>query len=106
MRGGFTELRRIATVADTWGMLIAPHCFDELMGHLMCAIPNPHMLEYMGWLEDLLVAPVPVRNGTMRPPERPGDRKSVGRGKSVSVRVDIGGRRLIKKKKHTPYTPR
>lgn len=72
MRGGFTELRRIAAVADTWGMLIAPHCFDELMGHLMCAIPNPHMLEYMGWLEDLLVDPVTVRDGTMRPPDRPG----------------------------------
>src|SRR3546814_14757451 len=27
------------------------------------------------------------------------DRKSVGKGKSVSVRVDLGGRRIIKKKK-------
>src|SRR3546814_14782423 len=29
----------------------------------------------------------------------PADRKSVGSGKSVSVRVDLGGRRIIKKKK-------
>src|SRR3546814_2573192 len=29
-----------------------------------------------------------------------GDRKSVVLGKSVSVRVDLGGRRIIKKKKH------
>src|SRR3546814_16556960 len=28
----------------------------------------------------------------------PQDRKSVGEGKSVSVRVDLGGRRLLKKK--------
>src|SRR3546814_13490597 len=28
----------------------------------------------------------------------PGDRKSVVSGKSVSVRVDLGGRRIIKKK--------
>src|SRR3546814_13651324 len=28
-----------------------------------------------------------------------GDRKSVVKGKSVSVRVDLGGRRIIKKKK-------
>src|SRR3546814_11077577 len=27
-----------------------------------------------------------------------GDRKSVGQGKSVSVRVDLGGRRIFKKK--------
>src|SRR3546814_15419897 len=29
------------------------------------------------------------------------DRKSVVKGKSVSVRVDLGGRRIIKKKKKT-----
>src|SRR3546814_11491197 len=39
------------------------------------------------------------------------DRKSVVKGKSVSVRVDPGGRRIIKNKKHTlvghrtSYTP-
>src|SRR3546814_15943227 len=34
-----------------------------------------------------------------RPVRRPGqDRKSVVKGKSVSVRVDLGGRRIIKKK--------
>src|SRR3546814_16993368 len=31
------------------------------------------------------------------------DRKSVGAGKSGSVRVDLGGRRLIKKKKKLKY---
>src|SRR3546814_13371984 len=31
------------------------------------------------------------------------DRKSVVEGKSVSVRVDIGGRLIIKKKKKTKY---
>src|SRR3546814_19968200 len=31
-------------------------------------------------------------------PGAPGDRKSVVEGKSVSVRVDLGGRRIIKKK--------
>src|SRR3546814_19101076 len=30
------------------------------------------------------------------------DRKSVVSGKGVSVRVDLGGRRIIKKKKHKP----
>src|SRR3546814_18317497 len=30
---------------------------------------------------------------------QPGDRKSVVSGKGVSVRVDLGGRRIIKKKK-------
>src|SRR3546814_12203121 len=35
-------------------------------------------------------------------PNRP-DRKSVVEGKSVSVRVDLGGRRIIKKKKRNKY---
>src|SRR3546814_13857609 len=33
---------------------------------------------------------------------RYGDRKSVVEGKSVSVCVDLGGRRIMKKKKDTP----
>src|SRR3546814_12830158 len=32
-----------------------------------------------------------------------GDRKSVVEGKSVSVRVDLGGRRIIKKKRYNLY---
>src|SRR3546814_11840226 len=35
---------------------------------------------------------------------RQADRKSVVEGKSVSVRVDLGGRRIIKKKKQIRYT--
>src|SRR3546814_20479147 len=38
-----------------------------------------------------------------RRPGSPLDRKSVVSGKSVSVRVDIGGRRLNQKKKQTQY---
>ena len=29
MRGGLTDLRKIATIADTWGMTIAPHLFPN-----------------------------------------------------------------------------
>src|SRR3546814_13689620 len=49
----------------------------------------------------------PQRRQEQRPPRvlggmgqrAPADRKSVVKGKSVSVRVDLGGRRIIKKKK-------
>src|SRR3546814_17050296 len=43
-----------------------------------------------------------LRPDFLRHPERPGvacDRKSVVSGKSVSVSVDLGGRRTLKKKK-------
>src|SRR3546814_19240152 len=38
--------------------------------------------------------------GVRGPTARPVDRKSVVSGKSVSVRVDLGGRRIIKNKKN------
>jgi L-alanine-DL-glutamate epimerase-like enolase superfamily enzyme len=72
MRGGLTELRKIAVLADTWGLTLAPHLFSELMVQVMASIPNGLTLEYMGWLDDLWVeTPLPV-DGKMRPPQRPG----------------------------------
>jgi L-alanine-DL-glutamate epimerase-like enolase superfamily enzyme len=72
MRGGLTELRKIATVADTWGMHIAPHLFPELNVQLLASIPNGIWIEDMGLGEDLFVDPVPVKNGMITAPERPG----------------------------------
>jgi L-alanine-DL-glutamate epimerase-like enolase superfamily enzyme len=72
MRGGLTELRKIAAMAEPWGIRIAPHLFPELMVHLLCSIPNGLMLEYMGWMDDLLVDPPLPRDGMLRPPEAPG----------------------------------
>jgi len=72
MRGGLTELRKIAAVADTWGMQIAPHLFHELTVHVLASIPNANYLEYMDWNDDLWINPsIPVR-GMLRPPETPG----------------------------------
>ena len=72
MRGGLTELRKIAAVADTWGIAIAPHMFHELMVHLTASIPNASWLEYMDFLDDLWVEPVMPKDGMLTAPERPG----------------------------------
>src|SRR3546814_15840338 len=45
-----------------------------------------------------------LRAGHFHRSEAQADRKSVVEGKSVSVRVDLGGRRIIKKKKHIVLT--
>src|SRR3546814_14229238 len=57
-------------------------------------------------LSAILYVPRRAPGRRHRPPPlslepREGDRKSVVSGKSVSVRVDLGGRRSIKKKKNT-----
>ncbi len=72
MRGGLTELRKIATVADTWGITMAPHQNFELNAHVMASIPNGLIQEYSTQLMDLWVEPLAHVNGAIRPPDRPG----------------------------------
>lgn len=72
MRGGMTELRKIAAVADTWGMTIAPHLFPELNVHLLASIPNGIWAEQMGLLDDVFVSLPKIANGTITAPEAPG----------------------------------
>jgi L-alanine-DL-glutamate epimerase-like enolase superfamily enzyme len=72
MRGGYTDLRKIATIADTWGIAIAPHLFPELNTQLLASIPNGLWIEDMGLSDDLFVDPVPVIDGMIKAPERPG----------------------------------
>ena len=71
MRGGLTELRKIATVADTWGMTMAPHR-PRINVHLLASIPNGAWAENMGLLDDVWVHPPAYEAGNIIAPERPG----------------------------------
>src|SRR3546814_12021293 len=95
-------------------------CALPIYLHKLPEIPNqlpPFRFIEMGSTGFLTVDPGEFRNLFQKslfdtPPEEVSkvvvnpfeDRKSVVSGKSVSVRVDIGGRRIIKKKKNTIYT--
>jgi L-alanine-DL-glutamate epimerase-like enolase superfamily enzyme len=72
MRGGFTELRKIAALADTHGVTIAPHLFPELTVHLLASIPNGIWAEQMGLLDDVFVSLPRIANGIITAPEAPG----------------------------------
>lgn len=72
MRGGFTDLRKTSVLADTWGISIAPHLFPELNVQLLASIPNGIWIEDMGRSNDLFVDPVPIIDGMITAPERPG----------------------------------
>jgi L-alanine-DL-glutamate epimerase-like enolase superfamily enzyme len=93
MRGGYSELRKIASMAEPYGIRLAPHLFHEQMVHVLASIPNASYLEYMDWNDDLWIEPVlPAQDGTMSPPERPGH----GLAFRPEVLKDhrIGGQRL------------
>jgi len=72
MRGGLTELRKIAVLADTWGLKLAPHLFPELNIHVLASIPNGIWIEQMGLLDDLWLNPPVIEAGMIKAPERPG----------------------------------
>jgi L-alanine-DL-glutamate epimerase-like enolase superfamily enzyme len=72
MRGGLTDMRRVASAADAAGITIAPHLFPELMVQVLASIPNGHVVEYLDFLDDLWLEPVLPKAGKLRAPERPG----------------------------------
>ncbi len=72
IRGGLTELRKTAAVADTWGLQIAPHLYPELMIQLMASIPNGLVIEDMGLLDDVWIDWARPVDGMMTVPEAPG----------------------------------
>src|SRR3546814_15089034 len=84
--------------ADSIKMKPAMHLKDEDV--IFCPSPVTHISGYlwalnMPWCGDMPAVLLDVWNA-----EHALDRKSVVWGKSVSVRVDLGGRRIIKKKKN------
>jgi len=44
--GGITEWRRIASLADAYGVTVCPHWFHDLHVHLVAAAPNARYVEY------------------------------------------------------------
>ena len=93
MRGGMTDLRKIAALADTWGITIAPHLFPELNVHLLASIPNGIWCENMGLIDDLWVDPPEIADGMITAPERPGHGLEIqGRGAEIQNLAGTGFR--------------
>jgi galactonate dehydratase len=80
--GGLSEARKIATLAESFGIPIAPHdCTGPVAltacTHLSCSAPNAVAQEfvraaYFGWYRTLVTDLPPVDNGTIAPPDGPG----------------------------------
>jgi L-alanine-DL-glutamate epimerase-like enolase superfamily enzyme len=74
--GGFTEWLKIAKLAESFNLPVAPHFAMELSVHALCAVPNGLILEDLqgGSFTDLgiLAEPFRVERGELAPPDRPG----------------------------------
>ena len=80
--GGLSEARKIAAMAETWHLPVAPHdCTGPVVlaasTHLSVHATNALIQEtvrafYYGWYGDLVTQLPPIENGRIRPPDGPG----------------------------------
>lgn len=80
--GGLTHARKIASLAETYGVPVAPHdCTGPVAltacTHLSTAVPNAFVQEtvraaYDGWYASLVTGGPVIRDGTVRAPQDPG----------------------------------
>ena len=70
--GGFGQCLKVAHLADAFERPVAPHFYKEIDIHMMATVRNGLYLEYVGWLDDLLVNPLQVANGMAIVPTEPG----------------------------------
>jgi len=70
--GGVTGWREAAALAFRPGMRLSSHLVPELSVHLLAVTPTRHWIEYVDWATPILAEPLPVIDGTLTPPERPG----------------------------------
>jgi len=79
--GGPSELKKMATMAEVYGVMIAPHNPNGPLStlasaHLCASIPNFFRQEFMytdvPWRDEILDHPLDIRNGKLIVSDRPG----------------------------------
>jgi len=79
--GGISELRKIANLAETYNVPIAPHNPNGPLStiasaHVMATVPNFYRQEFMAkdvaWRDACLSHPLPIEKGCFVLPDRPG----------------------------------
>jgi galactonate dehydratase len=80
--GGISETRKICSLADTYYLPVTSH--DTIgpvalwsAAHLMLHIPNAMIMEtvrayYEGWYQDVMTETIPIADGMLSLPEKPG----------------------------------
>lgn len=72
MAGGVTAFRRIGAACEVWNVPITSHMMTAIDIHVMGAMPNTGVLEYVPWTDAVFEEPLEVRDGDVILPERPG----------------------------------
>jgi L-alanine-DL-glutamate epimerase-like enolase superfamily enzyme len=70
--GGVTEWMRVATMAQAWNLPVASHVFHDFSVHLVAAIPNGLIVEYMPFWDSIYREPPQIKDGNIKVPDKPG----------------------------------
>ncbi|MGV3569756.1 MAG: mandelate racemase/muconate lactonizing enzyme family protein [Ramlibacter sp.] len=70
--GGITQFRKVAGMAEAYGVPVASHLLPEVFAHLIAAIPNGLIVEGMPWTAGLFDGLPAFQQGQLLLSERPG----------------------------------
>ncbi len=70
--GGITGWMKVAGMAEAFNVPVVSHLLPEIHVHLIAAIPNGDIVEYMPWTAGLFADPPRPVNGVMTVPAAPG----------------------------------
>jgi L-talarate/galactarate dehydratase len=70
--GGITQWMKVAGMAEAFNLPVVSHLIPEVHVHLIAAIPNGHIVEYMPWTRSLFEDPPMPQRGSMTVPSKPG----------------------------------
>ena len=78
---GFSETLKIGRLAAAYGVAVSPHVAHEISLHVVGALANGFLVEFMDWAPpDLFEAMPECQGGRFRIPDRPGHGMSLARG--------------------------
>ncbi|MGB3867261.1 MAG: mandelate racemase/muconate lactonizing enzyme family protein [Xanthobacteraceae bacterium] len=78
--GGITPFRKVAAMAEAFGVPVASHLIPEIFASLIAAVPNGLIVEGMPWSADLFEGAPVLENGELLLSERPGHGLSFNEG--------------------------
>ena len=72
MVGGITPFRKVAAAAEMWHRPAVNHMMTAIDMHIMAALPNAGLSEYVPWSDAIFDQPIGVTDGELQLPEGPG----------------------------------
>ena len=85
---GFSETLRIGHLAAAYGVQVSPHVVHELSLHVVGALQNGFLVEFIDWAPADLFEEMPqCRDGHFQVPDRPGHGMALARGAKEKYRT-------------------